>query len=82
MNGNAVNNEEPKHDPVERPSHYTQGGIECLDAIEAALTPDEFRGFLKGNAFKYLWREKHKGNALQDMKKAVFYINRLIGRMS
>ena len=38
-----------KHDPVDRPKHYNQGGVECLDAIEAALTPEEFKGYCKGN---------------------------------
>jgi hypothetical protein len=41
--------------------HYRQGEIECIDAIRAALTDDEWRGFCKGNVLKYTWREKHKG---------------------
>jgi hypothetical protein len=45
-------------DPV-NPEHYRQGGIECIDAIEAALTPEEFRGYCKGNAMKYIWRMNH-----------------------
>jgi hypothetical protein len=41
--------------------HYRQGDIECIDAIRAALTDEEWRGYCKGNVLKYTWREKHKG---------------------
>jgi hypothetical protein len=41
--------------------HYRRGDIECIDAIRAALTDEEWRGFCKGNVLKYTWREKHKG---------------------
>jgi len=61
-------------DPVARPSHYTQGDIECIDAIRAALTPEEFRGFCKGVVLKYTWREKHKGGD-EDLRKAIAYLN-------
>lgn len=59
------------------PDHYRQGGIECIDAIEAALTPEEFAGYCKGNIIKYIWREKHKGGAIS-MAKAKWYLNRLL----
>ena len=65
----------PEPDMVNKPPHYTQGGIECIDAIRAALTPEEFRGFCKGNALKYVWREMHKGGN-ESMQKAVWYINK------
>lgn len=65
-------------DPVNHPSHYTQGGIECIDAIQASMTPEEFRGFLKGQVLKYTWRGNYKGNPTQDAKKAAWYNNRLI----
>ena len=71
-----VNN--PTHDPVNNPSHYTQGGIECIDGIQAALTPEEFRGFLKGNTIKYLWRMNHKNSPSEDASKAQWYLERLI----
>lgn len=64
-------------DLVNHPPHYqSPNGIESIDAIEAALTPEEFRGFCKGNALKYCWREKHKGGD-QDLAKAAWYLNRL-----
>ena len=59
--------------------HYRQGEIECIDAIEAALTPEEFRGFCKGNVLKYVWRERHKDGA--SLAKAGWYIQRLLAKM-
>jgi len=67
----------PEHDAVNQPSHYCKGGIECIDGIQAALTNEEFEGFCKGNALKYIWRESHK-NKTQDILKAIFYLNRLV----
>ena len=64
-------------DPVNHPSHYTQGGIECIDAIRATLTDEEFRGFCKGNAMKYLHRERHKGGN-ESLEKAMWYIERVL----
>jgi len=63
-------------DAVNEPSHYRQGGIECIEAIEAQLTPEEFRGYLKGNVAKYIWRERHKGGH-QSILKAQWYLDRL-----
>lgn len=62
---------------VDHPDHYNQGGIECIEAIRAALTPQEFEGFCKGNALKYIWRAGHKGHILSDLRKAVWYLNYL-----
>ena len=64
------------HDPVNSPSHYASGEIECIDAIRASMTPDEFSGYLKGNCQKYIWRYRHKGGA-QDLAKAKWYLERL-----
>ena len=65
-------------DMVNHPPHYVQGGIECIDAIKAALTPDEWRGFLKGQILKYTWRERMKGGQ-EDIGKAGFYLAKLKG---
>lgn len=65
-------------DEVNRPEHYTTGRVECIEAIESALTPDELKGFLKGNIIKYTWRERHKGG-VQSLAKAQWYLNRLLG---
>ena len=66
-------------DQVAHPPHYTQGGIECIAAIRAALTADEFRGYIKGNVLKYVWREKNKGKD-QDLAKAAWYLDELGGK--
>lgn len=62
------------------PNHYKQGDIECIDAIEAALTPEEFRGYCKGNIIKYTWRERMKGEAIS-LSKAQWYLRRLLGKL-
>jgi len=65
-------------DPVNHPEHYTQdGSIEAIEAIEAAMTAEEFRGFCKGNALKYIWRERLKGQD-ESIAKAVWYLNRIL----
>lgn len=68
---------ETENDNVNHPSHYTQGSIECIDAIEASMEPAEFRGAMKANIIKYLWRYEYK-NGLEDLKKARFYLERMI----
>lgn len=65
-------------DEVDRPKHYNLGGIECIDAIRASMTKEEFEGYLKGNSLKYLWRYRYKGKALQDLEKAQWYLTKLI----
>lgn len=69
------------NDPVNRPTHYTQGSIECIDAIRSFLTPEQYLGFLKGQVFKYNWRAEHKGK-LEDYKKARWYLDQIIGIQS
>lgn len=64
-------------DNVNNPNHYTTGGIECIEAMQAMLERDEFIGYLRGNIFKYQWRYKHK-NGIEDLKKAQWYQNKLI----
>jgi hypothetical protein len=68
----------PEEDLVNHPNHYTSGGIECIDAIAASMTPIEYAGFLKGQVLKYVWRYRLKGKPVQDLKKARFYLDRLI----
>ena len=64
-------------DPINHPAHYTHGGIETIDFIQAKLTPEEFRGFLKGNILKYGSRLGHKDNDMQDAGKLNWYTNKL-----
>lgn len=68
---------ENKNDPVNRPAHYMQGGIEVINILWAKLSPEEFRGYLKGNILKYTMRAEHKGNAPQDYAKAAWYAKKL-----
>ena len=66
-------------DVVNNPPHYKQGKIECIDAIESATAGlTGFEAFCVGNVIKYVWRAKHKGDAVQDYKKAQYYLNNLI----
>lgn len=65
-------------DEVERPKHYNTGGVECIEAIEASMSPEEYKGYLKGNTLKYLWRYQYKQKPVQDLKKAQWYLDRLV----
>ena len=65
-------------DPINHPAHYNRGNVECIDAIAAACTGLEgLEAVCTGNAIKYLWRWKYKGK-VEDLRKAVWYINRMI----
>ena len=63
-------------DNVNKPEHY-QGEIECIEAIEAAMSNEEFIGYLRGNIFKYNWRYRNK-NGIEDLRKAEWYLRKLI----
>ena len=69
---------EPDIDMVNHPAHYTQGGIECIDALKAAtVSKTGIEAVCTANAIKYLWRYEEK-NGIEDVKKARWYIDRLI----
>jgi hypothetical protein len=63
------------HDPVNHPQHYTShpSGVECIQVVE-------HMGFNLGNAIKYIWRADEKGDAVEDLRKAAWYVNREIER--
>ena len=69
---------------VKSPKHYKLPGlnIESIDVLRAALTPEEFKGFCKGNALKYLIRAGKKDDELQNLKKAGVYIGWCIDAQS
>ena len=67
-------------DVVNHPSHYTSGKIEVIESIEDQMNDEEYRGYVKGQVIKYITRERHK-NGLEDLKKAAWYLNRLIKRL-
>lgn len=62
--------------PVTKPAHYNQGDIECIDAMRAMATKEEFIGYLRLTAFKYLWRYRHK-NGFEDLLKCDWYMGQL-----
>jgi hypothetical protein len=70
-----------KPDMVNRPTHYNNGKMECIDAIHGMLTHDEYIGYLRGNALKYNWRCRYKGQPIEDLRKARWYEERLIAYM-
>ena len=65
-------------DPVNHPSHYETGGIECFDAIVASQGTYAAMSFCLCNAFKYIWRCKHKGKPVEDIEKAIWYLNKYL----
>ena len=72
-----MSNTKSNKDNVNHPSHYTQGGIECIDALEAATTGLEgIEAVCTANAIKYLWRWKYK-NGVEDINKAIWYLEKL-----
>ena len=60
-------------DMVIRPVHYRRYGMESIDAMRGTMSPEEFNGFLKGNAFKYLTRAGAKDAIEQDLHKVCWY---------
>lgn len=74
-------NDQPKGiqppDPVNHPQHYTFGGIETIDFIQAKLGPEAFQAFCLGNVLKYCSRHNHKGG-MEDLRKARWYLDRII----
>jgi hypothetical protein len=69
--------DKPQGDPVNHPPHY-QGKVECIDAIEAALGDDGFVAHCRGTAMKYLYRAGRKGDSVEDLRKAAWYLERAI----
>jgi len=66
---------------VSSPAHYNKGNIECIDAIEAASTKEEFEGYLRNNVLKYVWRFRYKDN-IKDLQKARWYLDKLISKVT
>ena len=65
-------------DPVNKPVHYNQAGIECIEAIRAMTsTMDGTSAYMAGNVLKYMWRHEYK-NGIEDLQKAQVYLQWLI----
>ena len=72
------NMDENVPDMVNHPQHYTQGGIECIDALKAATVGKRgIEAVCVANVIKYLWRYEEK-NGIEDIRKAKFYVERLL----
>src|SRR5574343_770486 len=81
MNGTEQRNARMTKDNVNRPRHYTQAGIECIDAISAAVSGKSgIEAVCVANVIKYLWRYELK-NGVEDVKKAQWYLNRLVSEL-
>ena len=66
---------------ITSPKHYTEGPIECIDAINGMTDQNPENAYHRGSILKYLWRCFDKGDALNDLKKARWFINDLIERL-
>ncbi|QVW53670.1 hypothetical protein ZS_05 [Salmonella phage vB_STM-ZS] len=81
MNDTEQRNARMSKDNVNSPSHYTQAGIECIDAITAAVSGKSgIEAVCVANVIKYLWRYELK-NGVEDVKKAQWYLNRLVAEL-
>jgi len=69
-------------DEIDKPKHYTQGKVECLDAIDSMLEESSRIDFYRSQIVKYMWRLRDKGDPLKDAQKAKFYLGRLIEKLS
>ena len=63
-------------DTVNNPAHYVSGKVECIEAIEAAV--DNPVDYYRGTCLKYIWRSGRKVDSVEDLKKAVWYLNRWV----
>jgi hypothetical protein len=78
---NAPKDEAPKQpieDIINKPNHYHQGGIDIYEIMQAKMSPEEYKGFCKGNVLKYLLRADLKGKPIEDLKKLRFNTDRAI----
>jgi hypothetical protein len=73
--------DDEEQDVVNNPDHYNTGNIECIDAIEESMSSVAFKGYLKGNCMKYLWRYDYKGKQVEDLQKAQWYLARLLDQV-
>ena len=73
----SVEVRQPEADNVNHPAHYNNGKIECIDYLEDNLG-EGFQAYLEGNVKKYLHRYRHKGSEITDLRKARWYLDKLI----
>jgi hypothetical protein len=68
-------------DMVEKPAHYNTGGIECIEYLKDNMSWEGYTGYLEGNCKKYMHRWRYKTKPLEDLKKARWYLDRLISEL-
>ena len=81
-NDESLKAAQEKSDVVNKPEHYNTGNIECIEAIRESMSPEAYKGYLKGNCLKYLWRYDYKGKPSEDLEKAGWYLNSLIKELA
>lgn len=69
------------YDPVTKPFHYNVGTVECIDMIKETLGPEGFVYYCQGTLMKYNHRHRYKGNPVEDMEKAAYYLQRMLETM-
>jgi hypothetical protein len=74
-------------DRVSKPKHYSSQNdkypdLECIDSTKASMSPEGFKGYLKGCVLKYMWRYEDKDDPKQDLEKAQEYLQRLLEEVS
>jgi len=77
LNNQYAEIEQVRQDMINSPNHYADSEIECIDAMRAMMTHEQFTGYLRGNVFKYLWRYQKK-NGAEDLKKSNWHLQKLI----
>ena len=65
-------------DMVNHPPHYNKGAIQFIEAAKSMCSREEFKGFCKASALKYIWREDHKDANIEDLYKAIWYLKQCI----
>ena len=75
---NSTSSSKETNDPVNSPSHYNMLNIEAINLIEMSMTEDDFLGYLKGNALKYITRHRRKGDGAKDIHKAIHYLEMIL----
>ena len=70
--------ESMNQDNVNSPQHYKQYTLEAIEGIKGSMSNEEFQGYLKGAALKYLWRYKYKQAPVEDLRKAKWYLDKLL----
>ena len=69
-------------DVINHPDHYNNGGIECIDYLKDNMSWEAYKGYLEGNTKKYLHRWRYKSKPIEDLKKARWYLDRLIHELT